>query len=537
MTNDATHAVPCWGCAERSFASSPSYENPFQDAALRVTFTAPSGRARSIDGFWDGGDTWRVRFAPDEPGAWSFSTSCSDAGNSGLHGQSGTLEVGPPAGEGPFARHGPVGVAPSRRHLAHADGTPFLWLADTAWSGPMMATDEEWAHYLRERLRQGFTAVQWMASESLVSPAGNREGERMIQGHERIAVNAAFFQRLDRMHAAINAAGLLSAPVLLWAAEWSSEEINARNPGYTLPEDQAALLARYMVARWGGGQVVWILNGDGDYRGAKAARWQRIGRAVFGEGPRAPTMLHPNGMNIPIDEFVGEGWLDIITYQSGHGDDAATLRWLTSGPPSEVWRREPPRPLLNLEPPYEDHIAYQSKQRFDEHRVRRALYWSMLNAPTAGVTYGGHGVWGWDDGSGPPEAHPGTGTPKPWREALGLPGAEQIRHLAACFQGVAWWLLRPSPELLAEQPGDGAAERFIAAAITEPGDAAVIYTPVPQPIVLRDGRWQETRWLDPRSGRQLPAAPQGEGTASFVPPGDGDWVLLLRAAGGKEPVA
>jgi hypothetical protein len=57
------------------------------------------------------------------------------------------------------------------------------------------------------------------------------------------------------------------------------------NPGFALPEDQAILIARYMVARWQAHDVVWILPGDGDFRGEKAEKWKRIGRAVFGDTP------------------------------------------------------------------------------------------------------------------------------------------------------------------------------------------------------------------------------------------------------------
>ena len=69
------------------------------------------------------------------------------------------------------------------------------------------------------------------------------------------------------------------------------------------------------------------------------------------------------------------------------------------------------------------------------------------------MTYGGHGVWGWDDGTAPPVAHPNTGVPKPWREALHLPGARQMRFLADCFASVPWWTLRPDQSLLSAQPG------------------------------------------------------------------------------------
>ena len=82
------------------------------------------------------------------------------------------------------------------------------------------------------------------------------------------------------------------------------------------------------------------------------------------------------------------------------------------------------RPFINLEAPYEGHLAYQSKKPITAEFMRRAIYWSLLGAPTAGATYGAHGVWGWDDGTHPPTDHPSTGTPSSWQNALKLPGAE-----------------------------------------------------------------------------------------------------------------
>ena len=106
--------------------------------------------------------------------------------------------------------------------------------------------------------------------------------------------------------------------------------------------------------------------------------------------------------------------------------------------------------LINLEPPYEYHLAYESKQPIGPDLVRRAIYWSLLNGPTAGVTYGGHGVWGWDDGTKPPTDHPGTGKPFAWKGAMMMPAAPMLnirametrllrlfprRLLAAAFPG------------------------------------------------------------------------------------------------------
>ena len=523
--------VPRRSRFEAAFVSAAEDAQPLHEITFSVAFTGPSGLSHTINGFWDGGASWRARFKPDELGEWTFTTACSDTTNGGLHAQAGGFVCVEPTGATRFDRHGPLRVSANRRFLEHTDGTPFLWLADTAWSGPLLSTTEEWAHYLHERVRQRFSAVQWVATQYLAAPDGDREGQLPYAGHDRIAINPAFYQRLDQRLDALNAAGLLGAPVLLWAAEWSNAQVNDSNPGLMLPEDQAILLARYMVARWGAHDVVWILNGDGDYRGPKAERWHRIGQAVFGTRPHAPVVLHPNGMNIPTEEFREQEWLDITGYQSGHGDDEATQRWLVAGPPAQDWQRDPPRPSINLEPPYENHIAYQSQQRIAPSTVRRALYWSLLVAPTAGVTYGGHGVWGWDDGSAPPVAHPNTGVPLPWRAALVMPAAEQLHVLAELFGGVEWWRLRPAPELILVQPGQSLPSRTILAARSGTGDLAVLYTPEACTLELNIAELAPglaARWVNPSTGERFDAAYAGTASqAQFTPPAPGDWTLLI----------
>jgi hypothetical protein len=327
----------------------------------------------------------------------------------------------------------------------------------------------------------------------------------------------------------LNQAGLLSAPVLLWAIAGGSDP--TVNPGVSLPEDQAIKLAQYMVARWQANDVLWILPGDGDYRGEKAEKWKRIGRGVFGDHPHAPVVLHPGGMQWVLREFQQEAWLDIQGYQSGHGDDEKTLRWMTEGPPSKDWTLEPARPFINLEPPYENHVAYQSRTRIAPLTVRRAVYWSLLNAPTAGVTYGGHGVWGWDDGTKPPTDHSGSGIPLPWREAVVMPAAEQMAHVASLFNSIDFWRLRPAPDALAEQPGREAAARFIAAAASEKGDLLVVYTPEARTLPLQRNALPRGRatWHNPRTGERASASGRREGAiVRFETPAEGDWVLVVK---------
>ena len=521
-------AVPRWGLFEATLLSTGTIDNPLQDVDLRATFTAPSGQQHTVRGFWDGGATWRVRFSPDEVGQWTYATAATPDAAAGLDAVKGAFKVVGPGRATPLERHGPVRVSKTRTFLEHADGTPFFWLADTGWNAALLSTADEWRHYLEQRTRQRFTAVQWVTTQWRASPTGDRLNEQAFSGRERIAVNPAFFQRLDEKVTALNRAGLLSAPVLLWAIGGGSNP--AINPGFSLPEDQAIRLAQYMVARWQGHDVLWILPGDGDYRGERADKWKRIGRAVFGEGRHAPVVLHPGGMHWILREFQGEPWVDIHGYQSGHGDDEKTLRWMTEGPPAKDWGSEPRKPFINLEPPYEHHIAYQSRKPIPPHTVRRAVYWSLLNAPPAGVTYGGHGVWGWDDGSKPPTDHAGSGIPLPWKQALVMPGAEQMAHVASLFTSIEFWRLRPAPDALAEQPGTTAASQFIAAAASDDRDLLVAYTPEPRRIVLSRDRVPRGRaeWRDPRTGRRSTARGVTSGaTTTFATPADGDWILLI----------
>ena len=517
-----------WGVFEATFTSQATPANPLQDAELRVTFTAPSQRARTVHGFWDGGATWRVRFSPDEAGEWTYRTAASPEADAGIHGRSGRFVVTAAAGASRFDRHGPVRVAANRRYLEHADGTRFFWLADTAWNAALLSTPDEWTHYTGVRARQGFSAVQWVATQWRASPAGDRLNQLAFSGTDRISVNTEFFQRLDDKVTALNRAGLLSVPVLLWAIGSGSNP--SVNPGFSLPDEQAIRLARYMVARWQAYDVIWILPGDGDYRGDKAEKWKRIGRAVFGDIPHAPVLLHPGGMHWVLREFAAEPWVDIHGYQSGHGDDDRTLRWMTQGPPSQDWTLEPARPFINLEPPYEYHVAYQSKQPITPEIVRRAVYWSLLNAPTAGVSYGGHGVWGWDDGTRTPTDHPTTGIPLPWKQALLMPGAEQMSHVAALFTSLDFSRLRPAPGALVTQPGVSAAREFITVAASDSGDLLVAYTPAGRAIALQSTAVPRgpAAWFDPRTGRRTTAsAARADKVVTFSPPSDADWVLVI----------
>lgn len=519
--------VPIWTRFETSFQSDRGYENPLQQIELQARFVSPSGKEQTVLGFWDGGQTWRVRFSPNELGEWKYSTAANETSDKGLHGKSGKFECAAYKGDNPLYQHGAIRLSPDRYYLIRADGMPFFWLADTVWNGALKAAESDWKTFLAERRSKRFTAIQFVVTQWRAGPT-DREGQVAFTGKEKIAVQPAFFQRMDRYFDQVNEAGLVGLPVLLWAIKGDI------NPGWSLPEDQAALLVRYMVARYGAHQVIWILGGDGNYTSEEAAkRWHAIGREGLKFNSDRLTTMHCGGMQWPWDGFRNEKWLDILIYQSGHGNNDASRKWNCVGPPAAKWRDEPHRPVINSEPNYEGHMSYQERKPFQDYHVRRAAYWSILASPTAGLTYGVHGVWSWEEKPAVPLAHAGTGEARPWNEAMQFPGSDQMKIMRDLLDRLPWWELRPADEIVVDRLDDPTFLHYIKAAKTESGDWAIVYLPDNDGVTIdvkAFGGPIEGVYFDPRTGKYSKTieVPPDSPKHQFAVPGPGDWVLVLH---------
>ena len=56
--------------------------------------------------------------------------------------------------------HGDLCVSPNGRFLQHTDGTPFLYLGDTAWELIYRLNEPEVELYMENRRAKGFTVIQ-----------------------------------------------------------------------------------------------------------------------------------------------------------------------------------------------------------------------------------------------------------------------------------------------------------------------------------------------------------------------------------------
>jgi len=516
--------VAQWTVFEATLESENEPDAPLWDVTARVEFSGPEGAEQVVHAFWDGGRTWRVRFSPDRPGRWRWRCRCAE--DAGLDGREGRFECVPYRGDNPLYRHGEVRLSVDRRHFVHADGTPFLWLGDTAWNGALRSRQQDWEHYLRVRRTQGFSAVQFVTTQWRAF-SKDAHGQVAYLDGEKVGVNPAWFQRLDPKVAAVNAHGLVAAPVVLWAAA-------PQDPGRALSVENAARLARYICSRYGAYQVIWLLGGDGNYGGDNAARWRRIAAEALPAAQPRLTTLHFCGQHWPMDDLRNDEWLDFVGYQSGHGSSIPHVKWLVQGPPSRDWLKEPVRPIVNLEPNYEGHPSYHGPLVFNDWHVRRALYWSLLISPPAGVTYGNNSIWLWAERPEVPEGHEAIGQVAPWRNGLEPPGVRSVVRLARFFGSIPWRTLRPAPDLLQHQPGAEDPNLHVAAALSEDRKLAVVYTPKGGALPLRTDRIRRpagARWFDPRKGRYQDAGQVEEGVQEFRTPDAHDWVLLIRTGG------
>lgn len=170
-----------WELQEIELHAGRHYDNPYADVLLWVDLKGP-GFAQRVYGFWDGGNTFRVRIVATAPGRWTWSSGSNQPSDRGLTGKSGgfTAQVWSEdeKRENPN-RRGFLRATSNGHALQYADGTPFFLLGDTwlgagTWrlplTGKAAATDYEPApditfeQAVAWRKRQGFNSVSMIAA-------------------------------------------------------------------------------------------------------------------------------------------------------------------------------------------------------------------------------------------------------------------------------------------------------------------------------------------------------------------------------------
>ncbi len=498
-----------WMRWEHALTSEAAYENPYADVTLRVTYTGPEGATIQAYGFWDGGPTFRIRCAFPSEGLWRWRTECSNPDDRGLHERSGTVRVTRARRtDNPLWEHGFLRVSDDARYLCHADGTPFLWIGDTAWAGPMRATDEEWEEYLADRAAKRFTVIQ-VGPPSDWAGETDRAGNRSFLGDGIRQWNPVFWQGYERRIQRANELGFMVMMVGLM-------EPTARYPS----SEDACLFARNIVARLFGDFVIFSPSFDSGFMelGNEVGRAARDATSVhlITQHPGTPSGHETNDI---IERYYDEPYLDFAGCQSGHnGGNRERCAHQAMEWNLHLYRREPHKPVINLEAMYD---AADDRDAFKADDAR-SLGWRSVLSGAMGYTYG---TWLF-------EWNTDSGSPVYWRTQMRLGSSGQMTILRDSLASVPWWRLEPHHERVMDQPRE--AVRRAALALTPDADVIVAYLPDDGARALDlsglpTHSW-EALWLNPRDGETHPVGRvAAEPNATFTPPGEGDWVLLLRS--------
>ena len=146
--NGAAGTVEQWGVFDIPLSGSTN-GNPFVDVQFSARFSFSTSTVEVV-GFYDGDGIYRVRFMPDKPGHWRYTTHSN---RPELDVKTGEFVVTSPTG----SNHGPVQVA-NTYHFAYGDGSPFR---------PIGTTSYNWAHMadaLEEQTLASLAAARSLAS-------------------------------------------------------------------------------------------------------------------------------------------------------------------------------------------------------------------------------------------------------------------------------------------------------------------------------------------------------------------------------------
>lgn len=524
--------VATWQTIELELESDRDRVAPYLEVEATAVFVGPDDRVIRRPAFWDGGRTWRVRFAPTCVGEWAYHVACCDPTDSGLHGVTGTLNALDPEGEHGVYRHGFLKAGTG--HLAHDDDTPFFWLGDTHWrfawerwdAANKAGWDSQFRGMVDRRVQQGFTVYQ----SNLISYDDPSQPSPCWQagiGPRCIDVN--YFQTvIDPRMAYIAASGLVNAFGLAWYEAMDRPEATA----------DLVRLARYVVARYGSLPMAWTLGGevagyDPARRQSRINGWRAVGRTITELDDYAhPRSAHLTNERPLADYYQTEEWPTFTLNQLGHGDhDLSPTHYKT------LRDKSPGRPLIEGESLYEGLTSVESAGRrtVSDTMVRQVAY-RAIQAGCCGYTYGAQGCWNnaWDQGDAATEWGD-----LPWFDGVDLPGATQVGHLRRFYESIPWADLNPDTECFVTDHIINAA--FNPPSVTANSSRSVIVLYFGETYRISDESASLTllnagpyrlRWFDPRRGVFIDAGTGLVPIAGVLPipnkPDDADWVLLAE---------
>ncbi|MDY6938879.1 MAG: DUF4038 domain-containing protein [Cyanobacteriota bacterium] len=498
IDNANANTVAKFGMFEQSFTDAGNYSNPYADVTATATLTAPGGETQTIPLFWDGGDSWKLRYSPDLKGTWNWSINSSD---SGLDGESGSFQVVASTNRG-----GIQADPDNPYHFEYEDGTPFYWFGDTNWrlgkTDPTENLDRAAVFdYIDTRAGQGFNYIHANFGNGTVTGNAPNEGGSLWAGSLGNEVNPGYFQELDTRIEYANSKGITVGYMLDWAQGWDD---------YTAGERER--YAEYVTARYSGYNVVFIVSGEYDETLNDAA-YKAIGNTIDATDPHDRAIaIHPSRT---AEALAKEPWNSFGDYQQRYSSLHSRI----------LGARDHNKPVVNSEYAYylrdsngDGQVDKDNSETLED--IRHAT-WDIVMA-------GGYIVTGWGTTYLGGKRDPGKfNVDDPRNDDW----EEDVQYVREFFTDREWWELEPADNLIS---GSGGTKY----ALAEPGEQYVAYSRGSgNNRTLSLGNVSEATYrvqrFDPRTGTYTELNDYtGNGSVTLDPPDNRDWIFVLTRRGG-----
>lgn len=533
--------VAQFGMHQFDVTAKSNVDNPFRDAMLVGEFTSPSGKKHVIDGFFDGGDRWKLRFSPDEQGEWTYQ----------LRGEGiDALEQGAFACTAAIG-HGRIGIHPDNPYsFAHQDGTPFFPMGDTNYGlfDDTPITQAVKTAYLEKRRSQNFNFVRMEVGHShehaKADPSYWAWGGSPAQP-DLDRFNPDYFRKFDSLMFQMQKVGMNSELILLNFYRLPFTDTTQ----WTHRRERQWI--RYLISRYGAfdNLFMWTISNEyethpeGKYwldsvadvswakRTSAYIRQSDAGRhlvtvhpvvssSTSGGNPRAPFELPWR-----IGGFFGtDSTINVLSHQTGQSGtgvlwDKTCECWMGDDPQltaSVLKDRVYKKPVINTENGYE-YLRGQPTMRGQVHhtdKVRRSSWRIVCSGGyfAAGFsgTIGHNDIWNVID--------------KPNKYTFQLKdegGGQQLSYLYQFFKPLRFWKMEPYQKVLGDVVALADQEQRTVVIYFTKGGTAIFEWPELY-------EW-EAQWFDPRNGKFVKTEKlKALKSISLKAPGKDDWVLLMK---------